>query len=1299
MKKYKKLFLAGVALAVTGLALFLGADDKELFMGVPAPGAIKPNVVVLMDNSGSMNTIIMYPRFGIDGIQGTTDDGYNPRTTYSGTVDGMGTEDPWNTDTTYWYARWLYLGNAKRYDNTALGTNWTGCYADDGVPGTEIYQVGGNSVNFKVGERILFRGGTGYNDALATIKRKFDSGGSPWFELENVVGGPITPGHVKVDEGHFQRFASTAYKPVIARLYGTTDLGYKVRYPLNYLEWTFIHGTDFHRAAVSHFSTYGTFNVNDIPGDLPSNCSTADHPDRIRHVFTRIQVAREVSCKIGVDAAAIVSLGLFTFNGEDGASLKEGLQDMSESDNLQQYNNTIWGMPASSWTPLSEALADVWYYLRPGAAGKPYQPVNLDTAASATHVIEYWCQNNYVILVTDGESTKDKMTSTRFTSSIFKTKPVKRTEPWINWNNGWGDLDNNDVSSSGYIPANYKPLTATYCPNWTCWIKDSDGTDLLDDVAYFMAKNDLFPEKNLAQTLDLYSAWPGKQCVYTYTIGFNADNDMLRATATNGDAAYYTASDYDELVNAFQMVFTSILLRNFAFSAITAPKKTATATSIDLAISYVGYFMPSLGASIWEGHMLAYRLIDKWGFDEDDSGDVGSEEFVYDTEGDCQSASAGKICARYVDLSAAQDWDARDKIPVTRNLFTHHDTSDLITFTSTNRDTLKPLFGAGLSDAEGDFIITKIRTPQLGDIFHSDVAFVGPPQVGKKFVGSTDPIDPADERYETFYENHSNRRRAIYTGSNDGILHMFYADDPTYADGRDAGKEVWGFIPDTVLPSLKKIVLDGIHTYTVDGRLSAQDIFYVKPGNTTASWSTTLAFGLRQGGNSYHQLDISNVGATPTMMWEFEDPVYSGQSWGRPIYGRIKLYDSINPNDPIDKWVLVIPAGMAYNSENPNNLQGKGVFIIDAGTGELLWMVGYHEADGASDSASTTFIETQTADEIHHLSKLAELNFPIASSLTGIDKDFDGFMDTVYFGNLGGHLFKLDISGTDMAQWRTSLLYKTNISTLATATIASMLNDTITLSTSSGFEVGQTVKGQTSQAVGYITLIENKTMTMKMNAGAFQASETVVVRSYDPIYVSPVAAFDSCYNLWLCVGTGDRDRPRTAPTKGHLLAIKDNDNLNMDTGDLTQITWGETDSVAMPEGSTIANGWYFSFPDDHEKMFDPEPVIIPDMDMVPHIFVNTYQPPREVVHNVADPCDVPEEGNMILYDIAMLNCGNSPLGTKQQGRISGGGVYEGKEYIMYVGTGGVASVPPLEKTEAKKLPYPGGVVFWKEKKR
>ena len=65
---HKKLFLVLAVLATTvlGYAQTRLTDDRELFIGVTGNSLIAPNVMILMDNSGSMETAIYHPAYDMN---------------------------------------------------------------------------------------------------------------------------------------------------------------------------------------------------------------------------------------------------------------------------------------------------------------------------------------------------------------------------------------------------------------------------------------------------------------------------------------------------------------------------------------------------------------------------------------------------------------------------------------------------------------------------------------------------------------------------------------------------------------------------------------------------------------------------------------------------------------------------------------------------------------------------------------------------------------------------------------------------------------------------------------------------------------------------------------------------------------------------------------------------------------------------------------------------------------------------------------------------------------------------------
>jgi len=1431
MKKYIKSVIIVSIVLMCGL--YLQPDDKELFMGTSASGQVRPNMVILVDTSTSMNDVLYFPRKGLDGIAGTDDDGYNPGTMYTGVFDsgidavlGKGEfisdyEGHYTLNQPRWVARWIIDDTAMKYatGGAADNPNWTGCYESDGTG--YRFRVGSNGVSyFKEGDLVMYQTKNApYDAALGTIeKHEVIDAGTGWITLAHsaaaadsqdpakaIVGGSIVP-NADNNLARFQRVPDNAnWQAVIVKLYGVretwgsdaqcqyNDAGY----PENYLKWMFLHATADQQNAITHFSTYATFDPNttipagyefdedgdgltmsegDIVSDFPSWCDTGNNKDMTR-LWTRVQVTREVLCWLARTHSKRVMLGLMKFedppnkdfcnnfdndpsndisfdpSGTGGKEL-DGLGDMSETTSLTDYLNKTYGIRANSETPLAEALADAWFYYKPGPASKTYWPVSYEldngitSTNNATSPIKYWCQSNYVVIMTDGQSSKDTFTGD---TDLFKTKtgvftdnpkgkaaniPVKfNEEEWLynnpngleKWWFGWGDKDDNDDPNL--------VDTTLYCPNETCWDVARLGTDFLDDVAYLLRNSDMFPDddKNslyfrttrVDPTNINEQIWPQDQVLFTYVIGFNADNDMLRETALNGDGGYFTADTFKELKEAFANVVVSINLRNFAFSSITAPKKTSTAQDEEQTVSYVGYFLPSKD-SLWEGHLLSFKLIDLWGYDSN-----GTVNYRFNSEVECLTASGGTPCQRSVTLSTNQEWDAALRMPTVRSLYTH-DGSTMFDFNLNQAGKIKSLINDTLTDAEVNSIIAEIRDSRLGDIFHSDVGFVGPPPFAKQFLSYINPTGPDDELYSDFYTDHQDRARVLYVGTNDGVLHMIYADDQQNRDN-PAGEEIWGFLPDEILPSLEKIVLDVEHTYTVDGRLAANDIYYPKNG-TENSWSTILTFGLRRGGRAYYGLDITDVGTQPTLLWKFKDDVHSGQSWGKPTIGRIKIQDPDDPTQLIDQWVAILTGGFEFNNSNPNNVKGKALFLVNAATGELIWKIGYIKPAGSAYTLPASgLLQDESTDADKFLTNSNEFNYPIPSSMVAIDRDSNGFLDTLYFGNTGGYLFKTDISDPDPGNWTTQLIFKDLIVqkgpfTLKTCVqLASDFPGTtkwqFTVSElKPTFVVGDALMGTTSYAQGYITEADTVKgiYTVVMNSGTFTFNDTtkekIVSYDYDPIYMAPAVAFDTCYQLWIVFGTGDRDRPRTYPYKGRFVAFKDDGTVNWindpDRKDVTKTTSNlarfsvVNDAIVKQTSPAGATGFFIGFPDAGERLFEPDPLILPDENLVPHIYFNTYQPPPTASSNKDDPCDLPAEGKMKIYDLSLKSCGalESLEGERETGRIAGGGIYAGKEYVLYKSSSGdVADVPGGEggqfTAETIRLPYPGGLVFWKEKKR
>ena len=257
--------------------------------------------------------------------------------------------------------------------------------------------------------------------------------------------------------------------------------------------------------------------------------------------------------------------------------------------------------------------------------------------------------------------------------------------------------------------------------------------------------------------------------------------------------------------------------------------------------------------------------------------------------------------------------------------------------------------------------------------------------------------------YSSFYTSQRNRNNMVYVGANDGQLHAFLL---TGISGIDAGTEMWSFVPKSLLPKLNEARVNRAsdmcdtaycHMYFVDGSPQAADI-YEKSGSTSTSasevngvWHTILITGLREGGDSYFALDVtdgkpmSNDGTGAKYLWEFTN-ANLGQTWGDPVIRRV--VDTTAGR----AWGAFFGSGYAKAGATSSDQSSKEAYIfgIDAYNAEPLW--GPSGAKTSSVKLSSTSLPNDATSE-----------------LLMIDKDYDEDFTTdfIYAGNLYGDIYRI----------------------------------------------------------------------------------------------------------------------------------------------------------------------------------------------------------------------------------------------------------------------------------------------------
>lgn len=268
----------------------------------------------------------------------------------------------------------------------------------------------------------------------------------------------------------------------------------------------------------------------------------------------RINVARNVSTAL-VSSNRTLRIGLSTFNpatstnSGNGGFIARTISDLSPvSGSVTQaqadanYNaliSSINGLSAVANTPLAETYYEITRYMR-GMA-----PYYNSTPATYTSPIQYRCQKNYGVVITDGLPTFDR---------TFPTNDPLGGSRLPNW-----DGVNNDGNNLN---------------------GDNEGDTLyLDDIAKFAFDIDMRWTGTDAAGKSWNAVDFPRQNMNTYTVGFAADNDMLSDAANYGQGKYYQATDSTGLNAVLSSALSDITSKAGSGGAAVASAGSFTSAS------------------------------------------------------------------------------------------------------------------------------------------------------------------------------------------------------------------------------------------------------------------------------------------------------------------------------------------------------------------------------------------------------------------------------------------------------------------------------------------------------------------------------------------------------------------------------------------------------------------------------------------------------------------------------------------------------------------------------------------------
>ncbi len=627
---------------------------------------------------------------------------------------------------------------------------------------------------------------------------------------------------------------------------------------------------------------------------------------------------------------------------------------MTNPANKRGFLQLFYNTPSQyAGTPLRRGLDRTGKYFMTTGAGAPILPADQGGE----------CQQNFALVMTDGF-----------------------------WNGGTpGGIGNADGDNSSNWDGNATQSFdgGNYADNFSV---------TLADVAMFYYENDLRGLANKVPTtagVDLND----QQHLVTYTISFGlkgtldpktdnptdtgfvwpdpipGSNDLQKVddlfhAAYNGRGLYLSAQDPVELETSLNTALTDIAERTATAAAVAVNSARLTSESV--------VYLAQFNSNRWQGRLFAFPIVDlnlgtlastpKW----EANNELTSRDL---------SASPRQILTWNGTQGTPFEWDtSKLTTEMMNDLRTNPDGSTGPDAVAQAR--LSYLRGDRSNENSG--YAFRPRLTLLGDLVNSGPVFVSAPNLAWP---DTAPFpDSTGSRYSDFKNSSiKNRKKVVYIGSNDGMLHAF--DD-------DTGEELFAYVPNLLASSdLEKgfhYLTDPnyTHNWYVDLTPTLSDVFMSTVGGT--GWRTILVGGLRGGGRGLFALDVTdpsnfNEGnANKMVMWEFSsaDDNDLGYTYSRPT---IAMANN-------GRWVAIF--GNGYNGTGDGAAK---LFILDIEAGQDGWQPGDYVE-----------ITTQVGDTINR-------NGLATPALADIDGN--GTVDRVYAGDLEGNMWAFDLSGNTSSSW------------------------------------------------------------------------------------------------------------------------------------------------------------------------------------------------------------------------------------------------------------------------------------------
>jgi type IV pilus assembly protein PilY1 len=697
----------------------------------------------------------------------------------------------------------------------------------------------------------------------------------------------------------------------------------------------------------------------------------------------------------------------------------------------------INAVKATTWTPLAEGVFNaIGYYTQ-------RSDLRLDERdfpiASSADPVQYYCQKNNILLLTDGASTADR------------ARQMKNVI--------------GDTFEQGFCD----PL---------------QGSSHLKELTRFAREGDIYNGSLLnghsRQNIRTHIVVAGEPRV-TGTDACSPDQ-LLEQAATNGGTELYKAHNPEQLATVLQKAFENI----YAGAAAGSAASVISASRTGEGAVYQAIFWPQKkdlaeNTVVWAGEVHALFVDARGRLFEDTNGDsklnpgpgINDDKQVtiyFDEQDGLSRACYGLLdngsCPDPKDISEVKYlWSASNRLSSLENseimknpadadfisargerkryIFTWNDwrgdgvvhADEVIPFeagiwnTTTMAGFHKYLGVASATEADKvtDWLRGKDqegmrsrlhngKTWRLGDVIHSTPTAVSRPAEGYHFLYG-------DRAYAQFATRYNHRRHVIYFGSNDGMLHAvnsgFYNEtqrkfctDATCSDSETnlpLGAELWAYVPHNLWPHLKCLTEPGYgqngesHKYFVDQVPRIFDVqIFDEDEDHPGGWGTILVGGMRFGGtpitidnrtftSAYFVLDITNPEKPPRLLGELTyTGVEANMGYTTSVPTVVPMVEKDNHGvDRISEWYLLLGSG-------PTTLKGE------SGQRGRLAVVPLRElAKGTVPFRIPPVLPTEASKQLGSFPIRDDKSF-ISDPIT-VDFGLTYIADAVYFGTVSGN--------------------------------------------------------------------------------------------------------------------------------------------------------------------------------------------------------------------------------------------------------------------------------------------------------